>query len=80
MLENRDVLYSLAVARHIGGRLVEFHPPRPVISQTDDPNDDVKKLAVAQLFISQEDQKGTTQVIQRVCSMAMRSWILQRQE
>ncbi|KAK5168029.1 uncharacterized protein LTR77_006596 [Saxophila tyrrhenica] len=80
MLENRDVLYSIAVARHVGGRLQDFHPPRPVIAQTDDPNDEVKKLQVAQSFISQEDQKGTTQVIQRVCSMAMRSWVLQKQQ
>ncbi len=80
MLENRDVLYSIAIARHIGGRLVEWNPPQILAPQTEDPNDPVKKVEVAQRFLGQEDQKGTTQVIQRVCSMAMRSWVLQRRE
>lgn len=78
MAENRDVLYSIAIARHIGGKTPEFHPPRPVVPQTDDPNDDVKKLQVAHQFVEIEDQKGTTQVIQRVCGMAIRGWILQK--
>lgn len=26
MLESRDVLYSIAIARHIGGRMPDFHP------------------------------------------------------
>ena len=78
MVENRDVLYSIAIARHIGGRLPEFHPPRPVLPQTDDPNDDMKKLQVAHHFVETEDQRGTTQVIQRICGMAIRSWILQK--
>lgn len=78
MTENRDVLYSIAIARHIGGRSTEFHPPRPVVPQTDDPNDEVKKLQVAYQFVESEDQRGTTQVIQRICGMAIRSWILQK--
>lgn len=80
MLENRDVLYSLAIARHLGGRLLEFHHPRPVVPQSQDPNDEVRKLEVAQQFVSEEDRKGTTQVIQRICGMAMRAWILQKQQ
>jgi white-opaque regulator 2 len=79
MLENRDVLYSMAIARHIGGRYADFHPPRALIPQTENPEEDTKKLQIAQTFISQEDQKGTTQVIQRVCGMAMRSWVLAKQ-
>ena len=79
MLENRDVLYSLAIARHIGGRLLEFNPPQHVVPQTGDPDDEVKKLQIAQQFVELEDQKGTTQVIQRICGMAIRSWILQKQ-
>ena len=78
MLENRDVLYSVAIARHFGGRAPEFRPPQPVVSQTNDPEDDMRKLQVAQQFIEGEDQKGTTQVIQRICSLAIRSWILQK--
>ena len=79
MVENRDVLYSLAVARHIGGRLPDFRPPQPIVPRSNDPNDDVKKLQIAHHFIELEDQKGTTQVIQRVCGMAIRGWILQKQ-
>lgn len=79
MIESRDVLYSLAIARHIGGRLLDFNPPNHVVPQTNDMEDDVKKLQVAQQFIEMEDQKGTTQVIQRICGMAIRSWILQKQ-
>ena len=78
MMENRDVLYSLAIARHFGGRLAEFRPRQRILT-TRDPNDDVYKLEVARDFIETEDQKGTTQVIQRICGMAIRSWILQKQ-
>ncbi|KAM3419126.1 hypothetical protein BST61_g5074 [Cercospora zeina] len=79
MLENRDVLYSLAVARHFGGRMPEWHPQRHLVPSSNDPNDPVGKLRVAQQFVETEDQRGTTQVIQRICSMAIRSWILQKQ-
>ena len=78
MLENRDVLYSIAIARHIGGRMPEFHPHRHLAATTNDPADDINKLKVAHQFVEGEDQRGTTQVIQRVCSMALRSWILQK--
>lgn len=79
MLENRDVLYSMAITRHIGGRMPDFHPQRHLVTSTNDPNDDVNKLKVAQQFVEDEDQRGTTHVIQRMCSMAIRSWMLQKQ-
>ena len=79
MLENRDVFYSLAIARHIGGRISEFHPHRVLIAATNDPDDDINKLKVAHNFIEQEDHHGTTQVIQRICSMSIRSWVLQKE-
>lgn len=77
VLENRDVLYSIAVARHIGGRMPDWSPQtsNPL---TNDPNDDVNKLHVAHGFVQTEDQRGTSQVIQRICSMSLRSWSLQR--
>lgn len=78
MMENRDVLYSLAIARHIGGRLPDFHPGQPIQAPSNDPGDDVNKLKIAYQFVEAEDQKGTTQVIQRVCGMAIRSWTLQK--
>ena len=79
MMENRDVLYSLAIARHFGSRMADFHPSRPMAMQTNDANDEVNKLEIARQFVESEDQRGTTQVIQRICGMAMRSWILQKQ-
>lgn len=79
MLENRDVLYSLAIARHIGGRMAEFHPERRLVATTNDPHDDVNKLIVAHRFVETEDQRGTNQVIQRICGMSIRSWMLQKQ-
>lgn len=79
MLENRDVLYSIAVARHIGGRLPSFDPQRHLSASTNDAADDVNKLKVAHQFVENEEQRGTSQVIQRVCSMSIRSWKLQKQ-
>ncbi|KAI7353076.1 hypothetical protein KC354_g11706, partial [Hortaea werneckii] len=76
MLESRDVLYSIAIGRHVGGRMPDFHPARPLIATTNDPADEVNKLKVAQAFVEAEGQKGTTQVIQRVCGMALRGWVL----
>ena len=79
MLENRDVLYSMAVARHIGGRMPEFHPQKHLVPSTNDPNDELNKLKVAHQFVESENQRGTTQVIQRFCGMALQSWALQKQ-
>lgn len=79
MLENRDVLYSIAIARHIGGRMPEYHPQRHLMAVSNDPDDDVNKVKVAHGFVEAEDQRGTTQVIQRICGMALRSWALQKQ-
>ncbi|KAI7361886.1 hypothetical protein KC336_g21766 [Hortaea werneckii] len=76
MLESRDVLYSIAIGRHVGGRMPDFHPARPSIATTNDPADEVNKLKVAHAFVEAEAQKGTTQVIQRVCGMALRGWSL----
>lgn len=78
VLENRDVLYSIAVARHIGGRMPDWSPQTPHLPLTHDPNDDVSKLHIAHGFVQTEDERGTSQVIQRICSMSLRSWNLQR--
>lgn len=79
MLENRDVLYSVAIARHIGGRLPSFDPQRHLSASNNDVADEMNKLKVAHHFVENEEQRGTSQVIQRVCSMAIRSWTLQKQ-
>ena len=79
-LENRDVLYSIALARHVGGRMVEFDPLLRVVlaPASEDPHDEVKKLQVACDFVAAEERGGTTQVVQRVCGMAVRGWVLGR--
>lgn len=78
VMENRDVLYSIAILRYIGGRMDGFDP-RQQLPASDDSNDNMTKLEVARRHVEFEDQKGTTQVIQRICGMAMRSSILQKQ-
>jgi len=79
MLENRDVLYSVMIARHVGPRVPEFpgemvDPPRDP-----DPENVYTKLWIAKKFIENESQgQGTTQVVQRCCDMAVRSWTVWR--
>lgn len=78
MLENRDVLYSMAIARHFGGRMVDYNESKTLVSKSAEPDDPIAKLAVAMNFIRDEDSQGTTQVVQRLCGMCRRSWVLQR--
>lgn len=76
--ENRDVIYSIAIARHLGQRMAEF-PDNLQQPTSNDENDARAKLYVAKKFIEDEaNTKGTTQVIQRLCGMAMRSWTVRR--
>ena len=72
--ENRDVIYSIAIVRHVGQRIAEFpdHMEQPA---SNDEQDAKTKLYVAKKFIEAEATgKGTNQVIQRLCGMAVRSW------
>lgn len=63
MIENRDVLYSMAIVRR-------FEGVRGLGEE------DGGKLVVARKFIEDEAAgKGTTQVVQRLCGMAVRSWV-----
>lgn len=69
-MENRDVLYSMAVLRHLGPR----HLPNLGRGESAPPGSEKERsmVAVAKKFL--EDQAsgwGTTQVIQRVCGMVM---------
>ena len=68
-LENRDVLYSMAVLRHLGPRhlqpLARGEPPGVYPHER-------AQVAVAKKFV--EDQAsgwGTTQVVQRVAGMVL---------
>ncbi|KAH0542746.1 hypothetical protein FGG08_002885 [Glutinoglossum americanum] len=71
--ENRDVIYSIAVARHLGQRVAEYPPVSPVVHN--DEEDASSRLFVAKKFIEDEATgKGTNYVIQRLCAMAMKIW------
>jgi len=72
--ENRDVIYSIMVARHVGARVPEFPDhvfPVPGLSEENDHN----KLFIAKTFIGEQASfKGTNHPIQRLCDMVLRSW------
>ena len=79
--ENRDILYSMAVIRHVGHKLAtraaaqaagESTVGQLVSNNEDDP---ATKVNVARRFIQEEASgKGTNQVTQRVCGMAVMAW------
>ena len=77
--ENRDIIYSIAITRHVGQQMAEkvaaegsAASTEPVGNNEDDPR---TKLTVARNFVHGEASgKGTTQVAQRVCGMALMAW------
>lgn len=76
--ENRDVIYSVMVARHFGARISEF-PENLQQPANNDEADAKTKVFVAKKFIEEESSgKGTNQVVQRLCGMAHRSWSIRR--
>jgi hypothetical protein len=77
--ESRDVLYSIAVLRHIGGRLPNYHPRRPLSVSTNDPSDFPGQVSVAQFFLEREERTASTWVAMRVAGMALRGVLLQKQ-
>lgn len=75
--ENRDVIYSICIARHVGARMAEF--PAMQQPQSNDEEESRNKLFIAQKFVNDEAAgKGTNQVVQRLCGMASRSWEFNR--
>ncbi|KAF2189637.1 hypothetical protein K469DRAFT_562266 [Zopfia rhizophila CBS 207.26] len=76
-IETRDVIYSLAIARHSGGRVRGFPNSLPAPVDTN-PESDTNKLNVAMNFISHECRASTQQVISRICDMATLSWTVSR--
>jgi hypothetical protein len=76
-IEVRDVIYSIAIARHSGGRVRGF--PHNIPAPLDNnPENDINKLDVAIRFISHESRSSTQQVIARICDMAQLSWTVSR--
>lgn len=73
--ENRDVLYSIAVVR----RFALAPPPEPkTLAEAAKITRDIRSQKIAKKFIEDEAaHKGTTQVMQRICGMVVRSWGLQ---
>ena len=75
--ENRDVIYSIMIVRHVGARVAEF--PNLKQPETNNEKDANVKLAVAKRLVEDEASgKGTNQVVQRLCGVAARSWMLKR--
>lgn len=73
--ESRDVLYSIAVVRHIG----LAPPPLPkTVAEAAKHTRDIRDQKIAKKFIEDEaGLKGTTQVMKRLCAMVVRSWAIQ---
>lgn len=87
--ENRDVLYSMAVVRHLGPRFPgEVGPGLSAGADNGDGSgsgngngnaatdkQELDRLRVAKRFLEDEASgNGLTQVVQRLCGMAVRSW------
>lgn len=76
--ENRDIIYSISVARHLGQRWADFPNSLPNVGFTTE-KESGTKLFVAQKFLEEEAEgKGTTQIYKRICCMAVRSWWVAR--
>ncbi|KAL8971291.1 MAG: hypothetical protein Q9183_001120 [Haloplaca sp. 2 TL-2023] len=65
--ENRDIVYSIAILR--------LHGSRESLEHNGGGNTHNHTLQVAKDFLQKEAEgNGTTQVVQRVCGMAMNAW------
>lgn len=74
-IENRDVIYSIAIGRHLGQRWIDYPRSRPPFDNLGDERNPGTKLYVAQKFIEEEArEKGTNQVVRRLCGMVVRLW------
>ncbi|KAF2401383.1 hypothetical protein EJ06DRAFT_390107 [Trichodelitschia bisporula] len=73
--ENRDVIYSIMVCRHLGARFPSF--PASLAPGPGGEENNLNKLFIAKSFITDQAVfKGTNHPVQRVCDMAIRSWAL----
>lgn len=70
--ENRDVLYSIAVARALGIRVGEWGEDDGMPVHLDE-MDVRSKVLVAKRFVGDESRSGTTNVIRRLCELACRA-------
>ena len=73
--ENRDVIYSLMITRHLAWRIPGF--PHSMHPESGGESSPVNKVYIAHKFIADEaGYRGTNHPIQRICDMAMRSWAI----
>jgi len=71
--ENRDVIYSIMITRHFGWRVPGF--PDHIQPEHGGETSPVNKVFIARQFLNDEaHSKGTSQPIQRLCDMVVRSW------
>ena len=68
--ENRDVLYSIAMVRHLGDQYADL-----VHSGSYDAEENRAAYFVAKGFIESQVTRGSNQVIQRVCQMAAQAFV-----
>ena len=76
--ENRDIIYSMAIVRHVSRQQGEGHDDAGQDVEEGDHNDDEhdrgNQLLVARTFIEREMDMAGNVVFQRVCGMAVKSW------
>ncbi|KAK2732488.1 hypothetical protein FQN57_002621 [Myotisia sp. PD_48] len=70
-LENRDVIYSIAIVRHVS----KFQPKKFQLAAASDEKDPAAKLYVGCRFLEDEVRgKATSQVVKRICGMIVKYW------
>ena len=67
--ENRDVIYSVMLMRHIGEK---WHDKQ--IEEADDERDRKDWLAAKAFLQSEADGRAMNIVVKRFCAMALRAW------
>lgn len=77
MIEVRDAIYSMAIARYYGNRTGGFPNALPP-ALNPEADTDLNKISVAMSFISYESRQSSQQVLARICDMAMLSWTVAR--
>ncbi|KAI9791780.1 MAG: hypothetical protein M1833_001339 [Piccolia ochrophora] len=72
--ENRDVIYSIAVCRHLGPHVPGF-PNQLAKPTSHDERDNQNKIVVAKTFLEREaNGMMTNAVFSKICGMAASSW------
>lgn len=78
--ENRDVIYSIAIARVVGQRWVDLPITSTHLNTGEDRQEAGQKLWIAQRFLEDEASgKATQKVIRYVCGMVLQAWTLSRE-